>query len=212
MSTLYPDESYCKCELGSILYSKRKGNEFSAVVTDQREIAGLFGHVEYDVVITVTPTDQIVNEPRKFKAPTRFKEVSKLHNQLSTIHKQLYLKDIFPNFPQAMVFGSSAPEVTQERKKAIAYFVNFVVHNEVLCKTKVFQQFIDTFQEIMENPPPTNTESFPPSELATPVLGHLVLGGDEEEEEKPAGVISEKRPSTISGPEELSESEDRPPA
>jgi len=89
MSTLYPDESYCKCELGTILYARRKGNSFSAAVTDQREVSGLFGHVEYDVVITVTPTDQIVNEPRKFKTPTRFKEMSKLHNQLSTIHKQV---------------------------------------------------------------------------------------------------------------------------
>ena len=103
MSTLYPDESYCKCELGSILYAKRKGNSFSATVTDQREVTGLFGHVEYDVVITVsflfdfhmksylqvTPTDQIVNESKKFKAPTRFKEMSKLHNQLFTIHKQV---------------------------------------------------------------------------------------------------------------------------
>jgi len=105
------------------------------------------------------------------------------------------------------MFGSSAPEVTQERKKAIAYFVNFVVHNEVLCKTKLFQQFIDTFQEIVENTPPTNTESFP-NELATPVLGGLILGGNNEEELP--GEVKEKRSSTMSGPEELSESEDRP--
>lgn len=121
---------------------------------------------------------------------------------------QLYLKESFPNFPQAMMFGSNAPEVTQERRKAIAYFINFIVHSEVLCKTKVFQQFIDTFQEIIENSPPTNTETFP-NELATPVLGELVLGGDKDEEESP-GKIQEKRPSTISGPEELSESEDKP--
>lgn len=56
MSTLLPDDSYCKTELGGILYSGHKNNQFKAEVADQREVSGLFGHVEYDVVITVCPS------------------------------------------------------------------------------------------------------------------------------------------------------------
>uniref|UniRef100_A0AC34QNB3 PX domain-containing protein n=1 Tax=Panagrolaimus sp. JU765 TaxID=591449 RepID=A0AC34QNB3_9BILA len=223
MSTLLPDESYCKSELGRILYSKRKGNAFSAAVTDQREVSGLFGHVEYDVVITIMPTDQIVNEAKKFKAimptdlivneakkfkaVTRFKEMSKLHDQLATIHKQLYLKEAVPNFPSGMMWGANSPEVVQDRRKAIAALFNFAVKNEVLCKTKVFQQTLDTFEEIIENLPPTNTETFPQSDLVAPVLGELDIGAVELE--VPAGEICEKRGSTVSGPEELTENEEK---
>uniref|UniRef100_A0AC34QNA9 PX domain-containing protein n=1 Tax=Panagrolaimus sp. JU765 TaxID=591449 RepID=A0AC34QNA9_9BILA len=207
MSTLLPDESYCKSELGRILYSKRKGNAFSAAVTDQREVSGLFGHVEYDVVITIMPTDLIVNEAKKFKAVTRFKEMSKLHDQLATIHKQLYLKEAVPNFPSGMMWGANSPEVVQDRRKAIAALFNFAVKNEVLCKTKVFQQTLDTFEEIIENLPPTNTETFPQSDLVAPVLGELDIGAVELE--VPAGEICEKRGSTVSGPEELTENEEK---
>lgn len=49
----------------------------------------------------------------------------------------------------------------------------------MLCKTKVFQLFLDTFEEIMEKTMPTNTDKFPESDLAGPVLGELDIGRDE---------------------------------
>uniref|UniRef100_A0AC35FE52 PX domain-containing protein n=1 Tax=Panagrolaimus sp. PS1159 TaxID=55785 RepID=A0AC35FE52_9BILA len=181
MSTLLPDESYCKCELGTLLYAGRKNHQFKSEIVDHREITGLFSHVEYDVVITVTPTDQIVNEPKKFKAATRYKEVHKLHTQLSVIHKQLYLKEAVPKFPGPVMFGANSPEVIQERKKATGNFLNFVVNNEVLCKTKVLQEFVENFEEIFENSSATTkivipTSDRPLSDLCSPVLGTLETG------------------------------------
>uniref|UniRef100_A0A7E4VIP8 PX domain-containing protein n=1 Tax=Panagrellus redivivus TaxID=6233 RepID=A0A7E4VIP8_PANRE len=199
MSTLLPDESHCKSDLGTLVYEGRKSNVFSAAVVDHREVTGLFSHVEYDVVVTAESTDKIFNESRKFKAVTRFKDMSKLHGQLQTIHKQLYLKDKFPNFPAGMVWGSNAPEVTLERKKAIGIFLQFAVNNEVLCKTKVLQAFFDTFEELVGTLPPSTPAEFPPSDILTSAVT------------SPAPVNAVNRQaSTISGPEELTEEEERP--
>uniref|UniRef100_A0A914YQR7 PX domain-containing protein n=1 Tax=Panagrolaimus superbus TaxID=310955 RepID=A0A914YQR7_9BILA len=203
MSTLLPDESYCKSELGKLLYAGRKTHEYKAEVVDQREINGIFSHVEYDVVITVMPTDQIVNEPKKFKAATRYKEVNKLHSQLSIIHKQLYLKESVPKYPGPVMFGANSPEVTQERRKATGTFLNFVVSNPVLCKTKVLQEFVENFEELFENASNSSkviipTSDRPLSDLCTPVLGSLETG-----------LQLPKQCSVESGPEELTEEEER---
>ena len=52
-STLLPDETYCRTELGAILYRDRKTYGFHAECVDAREPTSMFGHVEYDIDITL---------------------------------------------------------------------------------------------------------------------------------------------------------------
>lgn len=82
-------------------------------------------------------------EPRRFSLTSRFKELNRLYGQLSTIHKQLYLKGTFPNFVDARLFGTTAPETIAERRRAIESFLNFVLDSDVLRKARVFQAFIE---------------------------------------------------------------------
>lgn len=53
MSILLPDESYCKTDLGLILYKDRKIYRFQADITDVIQPAGFFGHVDYNIVLKV---------------------------------------------------------------------------------------------------------------------------------------------------------------
>ncbi|KAI1720809.1 PX domain-containing protein [Ditylenchus destructor] len=144
MSALLPDESYCKSELGLILYKDRKIYGFHSEVVNVKEPTSvLFGHVDYDIQITATPHNSIDHEPRHFLLTSRFKDLNRLYIQLSTIHKQLYLKDTFPTFVEAKFFGSSSPETISERRRAIETFLNFVLKSDVLCKARSFQTFIE---------------------------------------------------------------------
>jgi hypothetical protein len=89
-STLLPDESYCKSALGTMIYADRKRWGFHAEVVDVREpTSALFGHVEYDLIMTATPHNSIEMEPKRFAVTTRFKEMHKMYGQLSTIHRQV---------------------------------------------------------------------------------------------------------------------------
>ncbi|KAH7696161.1 PX domain-containing protein [Aphelenchoides avenae] len=146
-STLLPDETYCRTELGAILYRDRKTYGFHAECVDAREPTSMFGHVEYDIDITISPHDALSFEPRHFQLTSRFKDLHRLYTQLSTIHRQLYLKDTVPNFAEAKLFGTTAPETIAERRRAITNFMSFVVKNEVLCKARVFQNFIEIAKE-----------------------------------------------------------------
>lgn len=53
MSILLLDETYCKSDLGLILYKDRKNYKFSAVIEKIVEPASFFGHVTYDIVLRV---------------------------------------------------------------------------------------------------------------------------------------------------------------
>lgn len=56
---------------------------------------------------------------------------------------QLYLKDTFPSFAEAHFFGTNTPEAIEERRHSIENLLNFVFKNEVLCKTRIFQTFVE---------------------------------------------------------------------
>jgi hypothetical protein len=89
------------------------------------------------------PVDIHKFEWRRFELVTRFRDLRRLHQQLQLIHKQLYLKDNFPGFADTKIFGSTDKDTIEERKNSIIGFLNFVLKNDVLCKARVFQSFID---------------------------------------------------------------------
>ncbi|KAI6227495.1 PX domain protein [Aphelenchoides fujianensis] len=152
-TVLLPDETHCRSELGAILYRDRKIYAFSAEILDVHEATGIFGHVSYKIGIKMDPVDIHRYEFRQFDIHSRFRDLHRLHQQLSTIHKQLYLKDTFPRFAETKLFGSTSAETIEERKKAIVEFLNFVLRNDVLCKARVFQAFIDSSREKSPEPP-----------------------------------------------------------
>uniref|UniRef100_A0A915CUY7 PX domain-containing protein n=1 Tax=Ditylenchus dipsaci TaxID=166011 RepID=A0A915CUY7_9BILA len=149
MTTLLPDETYCKTDLGSMLYKIAKST-----------------------VITATPHNSLNYEPRHYELTSRFKELNRLYTQLSTIHRQLHLKDTFPNFVEAKLFGSASQEAIQERRRAIDTFLNFVLKNEVMCKTRVFQTFIEGAKEKPKEEPEKFSTALVPDVLTveTPVI------------------------------------------
>ncbi|KAI6213478.1 hypothetical protein M3Y94_00155500 [Aphelenchoides besseyi] len=59
------------------------------------------------------------------------------------------------------LFGSTAAETIEERKRTIVQFPNFVLRNDVLCKARIFQTFVDSSRE--KSPEPSSSE--PPVEL-----------------------------------------------
>lgn len=60
MSALLPDESYCKCELGMMLYRDGRIYGFHAEIAGTKEPASLlFGHVDYEIVFTVRQSEII---------------------------------------------------------------------------------------------------------------------------------------------------------
>lgn len=108
------------------------------------------GHLRKSITILfnlswfkMEPVDIHKFEWRRFDFTTRFRELNRLHQQLQLIHKQLYLKDNFPTFANTKLFGSTDKETIEERKNAITVFLNFVLKNDVLCKARVFQSFVD---------------------------------------------------------------------
>jgi hypothetical protein len=131
--------------LGAILYRDRKVYAFSAQILEVTEPSSFFGHVDYKVGICMDPVDHLGGkfEWRRFDFTTRFRDLYRLHQQLQLIHKQLYLKDIFPPFSETKIFGSTDKTTIEERKQAIINFLNFVLKNDVLCKARVFQAFIE---------------------------------------------------------------------
>lgn len=53
MSVLLLDETYCKSDLGVILYKDRKIYKFSAMIDNIIEPVSFFGHVTYLIVLKV---------------------------------------------------------------------------------------------------------------------------------------------------------------
>jgi hypothetical protein len=53
MGSLLPDESFCKSELGSLVYKSRKYYGFNPEIEEVKEPLSFFGHVEYTIRITV---------------------------------------------------------------------------------------------------------------------------------------------------------------
>ncbi|CAD5224777.1 unnamed protein product [Bursaphelenchus okinawaensis] len=149
-SVLLPDESHCRSDIGAILYRDRKIYAFSAEINEVSEPSSIFGYVEYKIGISMDPTDVCNYDRRLFELTTRFRDLNKLYQQLSTIHKQLYLKDVFPQFAPTKLMGSNTSETIEERKTAIVNFLNFVLRSTVLCKARVFQAFIDSAKECTE--------------------------------------------------------------
>ncbi|KAL3068118.1 hypothetical protein niasHS_011049 [Heterodera schachtii] len=167
MYSLLPDETGCKSVLGNLVYMERKHFGFSPKVVDvTMPTSRLFGHVEYKLEISVrlaatrfvvpfpfflaTPHNSIDSEPRLFGLITRYKELSALYSTLASIHRSLYLKGKFPSFAEPKYFGATDPQTIAERRNSIEEFLQFVLNNEVLCKSVKFQQFLESTREIKE--------------------------------------------------------------
>uniref|UniRef100_A0A914HKD8 PX domain-containing protein n=1 Tax=Globodera rostochiensis TaxID=31243 RepID=A0A914HKD8_GLORO len=127
MYSLLPDETGCRSVLGTLVYLERKNFGFSAKVVDVTVPTNrFFGHVD------------------------RYKELSALYSTLSTIHRQLYLKGKCPPFAEPKYFGATDSQTVAERRDSIECFLQFVLNNEVLCKSVKFQQFLESAKEIEE--------------------------------------------------------------
>ncbi|KAL3083244.1 hypothetical protein niasHS_011046 [Heterodera schachtii] len=92
------------------------------------------------------------NEPRLFGLITRYKELSALYSTLASIHRSLYLKGKFPSFAEPKYFGATDPQTIAERRNSIEEFLQFVLNNEVLCKSVKFQQFLETSIVVDKDP------------------------------------------------------------
>ncbi|CAB3397942.1 unnamed protein product [Caenorhabditis bovis] len=150
MSSLYPDESYCTSEIGRILFQSKSDWACSAAITSCDNEKGITGqYTIYQVKIECKPVSgTLVNYgERTFLLSTRFKEMQKLHTACAKLHKQLYLRGIFPSFPAAKLIGSLEPSVIHERKLAIEQLLNVILESEVLRKTRVLQEFVERAQE-----------------------------------------------------------------
>jgi len=93
--------------------------------------------------VTATPNNAFEAEPKHFEFSSRFKELNNLYSVLAPLHRQLYLKGTFPNFAEPRFFGSTSSDTIAERKNAIVEFLKFVLSNEVLCKSRTLQQFLE---------------------------------------------------------------------
>ncbi|CAD5231755.1 unnamed protein product [Bursaphelenchus xylophilus] len=160
-SVLLPDESHCRSDIGAILYRDRKIYAFSADIIEVTEPNSIFGYVEYKIGISMDPIDVCNYDRRIFELTTRFRDLNRLYQQVSTIHKQLYLKDNVPLFAPTKLVGSNTPETIEERKTAITNFLNFVLRSTVLCKARVFQTFIDSSKEVPSDSPTEGVKSEP---------------------------------------------------
>lgn len=83
----------------------------TSTVTSHFEEKHLGGtHTVYNVEIECTPVAANIavdHACRTFVLTTRFKEMAKLHAAVSKLHKQLYLRGVFPVFPAGKLIGAS---------------------------------------------------------------------------------------------------------
>uniref|UniRef100_A0A8R1DRS0 Protein kinase domain-containing protein n=1 Tax=Caenorhabditis japonica TaxID=281687 RepID=A0A8R1DRS0_CAEJA len=115
---------------------------------EEKHLTG--SHTVYTVEIECSPVAPQLSEnfsQRTFQLTTRFKEMAKLHAVVSKLHKQLYLRGVFPGFPPAKLLGNSDPAVIQERRHAIEACLNFLFDSEVLRKARVLHEFVEKARE-----------------------------------------------------------------
>ncbi|KAK6037990.1 MIT domain protein, partial [Cooperia oncophora] len=144
MSSLYPDESYCTSDIGRLLFQPK--NEWAATgkvvdVTEVKQIAGT--HIDYQIEIKCIPRNSIELDNRFFVLTSRFRELNRLHINLSKLHKQLYLRGLFPPFAPPRLLGSCDPGVIAERRHSINEFLTFILDSEVLRKARVLQEWLE---------------------------------------------------------------------
>ncbi|KAJ1361577.1 Ribosomal protein S6 kinase delta-1, partial [Parelaphostrongylus tenuis] len=89
------------------------------------------------------PRNNIELDDRVFTLTSRFRELNRLHGNLSKLHKQLYLRGTFPQFALPRLLGKFEPEVINERRRSIDEFLTFVLDNEVLRKARVLQEWAE---------------------------------------------------------------------
>ncbi|CAD6187038.1 unnamed protein product [Caenorhabditis auriculariae] len=148
MTSLYPDESHCTNELGRLLFHPKSDWSAKAEVTSCEEVKQLAGsYTVYTISFEVVPHDCLDQPTRSFSLSTRFKELSKLHAALAKLHKQLYLRGVFPSYPPPKLLGSNEPAVVEERRASTDQFLAFVLDSEVLRKARVFHEFLDKAKE-----------------------------------------------------------------
>ncbi|GMT10625.1 hypothetical protein PFISCL1PPCAC_1922, partial [Pristionchus fissidentatus] len=148
MTTLLPDDSYCTSELGRLLFQSKTEWNGRAYVSDAKEISQLgVKFVEYTCVIVMTPKQALELDERTFVLQTRYKTMNKLHSALRKLHSQLYLKCVFPSFPEAKWIGGNDAATITERKAATETFLTFLLSQEVLRKSRILHQFIESAEE-----------------------------------------------------------------
>ncbi|KAK6019132.1 MIT domain protein [Ostertagia ostertagi] len=132
MSSLYPDESYCTSDIGRLLFQPKNEWAASGKVVDVIEVKQIAGtHIDYQIEIKCVPRNSIELDDRFFVLTSRFRELNRLHINLSKLHKQGY----FPQFAAPRLLGSCDPAVIAERRRSIDEFLTFILDSEVLAES-----------------------------------------------------------------------------
>ncbi|CAJ0561253.1 unnamed protein product, partial [Mesorhabditis spiculigera] len=164
MTNLLPDDSFSHQPDGKVPLS-RKVCIFKAdcpctvtlISTMDETVLGVT-YTAYTLEFKFMPMESLLSEPKTFRITTRYKEVNKLQAALAKLHKQLYLRGAFPNFPQPKLFGKADEAAVEERKRAILQVFEFVVDSEVLRKARVLHEFVQKASEIVDAAPTIITQ------------------------------------------------------
>ncbi|XGW03112.1 hypothetical protein V3C99_014815 [Haemonchus contortus] len=161
MSSLYPDESYCTSEIGRLLFRPKNEWAVTGRVIDVAEVKQIAGtHIEYQIEIKCIPRNSIQLDDRYFVLTSRFRELNRIHINLSKLHKQLYLRGLFPQFAPPRLLGSCDPATVAERRHCIDEFLAFVLDSEVLRKARVLQEWMEKAVERVNVGQPATPNAF----------------------------------------------------
>ncbi|CAJ0579383.1 unnamed protein product, partial [Mesorhabditis spiculigera] len=159
MTNLLPDDSYCTSQMGKYLFRAKADCPCTVTLisTMDETVLGVT-YTAYTLEFKFMPMESLLSEPKTFRITTRYKEVNKLQAALAKLHKQLYLRGAFPNFPQPKLFGKADEAAVEERKRAILQVFEFVVDSEVLRKARVLHEFVQKASEIVDAAPTIITQ------------------------------------------------------
>ncbi|VDN54615.1 unnamed protein product [Dracunculus medinensis] len=125
------DQAFCTTDLGRLLFQSRVLWDFHADITNTTTAGTLISqHTEYQLLITVSLF--------MFRHP-------------QSVFLKLHLREVFPSFAPAKLFGNTGPTVINERIEASKRFLNFILKNEVLRKTKILHQFLEVISSLLHS-------------------------------------------------------------
>uniref|UniRef100_A0A914ZT02 Protein kinase domain-containing protein n=1 Tax=Parascaris univalens TaxID=6257 RepID=A0A914ZT02_PARUN len=182
MSVLISDAAFCPNDLSRLLLSPAAEWSFQARIVNIAQSGSLIAqHTQYQLIIAALPKNSIDLDERYFSIWTRFKDLNRLWSQLSKVHQQLYLHGTFPPFAPPKLFGNAEAAVIAERIDATRRFLNFVLANEVLRKTRILHQFLEKVKEVPSQVDPTQplTSTAATAQSASGTLG--VVSSEQQE-------------------------------
>lgn len=124
------------------------------------------GYTLYKITSKVFPKNSIeaTSEVTVWK---RYNDFKKLHKALYTIHQTLYLKDTFPSFAKARLFGRFEESVIEERRLSALNLLQFAAKHPPLFTNQIFVKFFESGY-IVEDVENTVPETKLPDDILQP--------------------------------------------